>query len=179
MNKQIILSLGALAAACLVAGPAAARPHDLGPRLPISLEQMQARATTAFESADSNGDGQITVEEFDAAELPRRRPHGPMGKRRLEHGPGEMHDEMFDALDSDGDGYLSREEVSPEHRRDTIKSLMKQRAFSRLDEDDSGTLTQTEFSRRLEWLETLDANEDGEVTRDELRSGMRDRFSAG
>ena len=56
---------------------------------------------------------------------------------------------------------------------------MKQRAFSQLDADDSGTVTQIEFSRRLEWLKTLDANEDGEVTRDELRSGMRDRFSAG
>ena len=46
-------------------------------------------------------------------------------------------------------------------------------------ETGNGVVSQEEFAQRLERLRALDENADGEVSRDEFRSGMRARHHAG
>ena len=52
---------------------------------------------------------------------------------------------------------------------------MKERLFSRLDADEDGFVSQAEFNEPIERLRALDANGDGQVDRDERRSGLRKR----
>jgi hypothetical protein len=106
---------------------------------------------------------------------------------RGHHAPGDL----FDALDKNGDGTLSSDEVPEalwEHlsaadadgddavTKEEVKAYLEaQRVaaieafFERLDADASGAITSTEVSR-LEWhfLSRADANSDGSVTVEEL-----------
>ena len=52
---------------------------------------------------------------------------------------------------------------------------MKERLFSRLDADEDGYLSEAEFAQPVERLRALDDNGDGQVDRDERRSGLRKR----
>ena len=51
--------------------------------------------------------------------------------------------------------------------------------FERLDEDGDGSLAPAELGGQVERLESLDADEDGKVTRSEMRGGWRDRAERG
>ena len=177
MQTKVILGIGALG--LTLAASAFARPHH--PQLPISIEEAQSRTQELFSAADSNADGDLTREEFAAAKLPHgprhRGPH-PFGAMGEEHREA-IEAELFDTLDVDGDGMLSRAEASRENRQAARRAAMKQRAFARLDADGNGVVSQEEFAQRLERLRALDENADGEVSRDEFRSGMRARHHAG
>ncbi|MDH3643002.1 MAG: EF-hand domain-containing protein [Gammaproteobacteria bacterium] len=158
-------------------------------KFPVSIAAAEAKAQEAFARIDGDSNAEISRAEFDAADLPRHR--GPGMRRHAMHG-GHKHDadadaahaasgdenqaEFFAALDSDGDGQLSPAEFDRDHRRKVRKSLMKSRAFDHLDADANGVLSASEFpGRRLQHLKSLDADNNGEVSRDELRDGMRAR----
>lgn len=177
MHKQTIASLGAIVGLSLAAGAWGGPHHDHGPKLPLALDDVASRTTAVFEAADANGDGELTLEEFAAVKLPgHHRRHGPPAKgQRLQHDDAEL----FDAMDKDADGMLSRDEASRDNRRAAARSLMRQRAFASLDSDGSGTLSAAEFSKRLARLKQLDENQDGEISRDEFRRGMQERRAAG
>ena len=81
--------------------------------------------------------------------------------------------ELFAALDTDGSGELSPEEFSRENHHAARKTLMHNKMFARMDADDSGYLSPDEFPGHAQRLRNLDSNQDGEVTRDELRDGRR------
>jgi Ca2+-binding EF-hand superfamily protein len=186
MHHRTIIAVGALIGLSL-ASTTWAKHH--GMELPMSVDQAEARASAAFARADANADGKLTAEEFAAAELPQRREtrRGPHGQRGAEHGAGRMdaeqqaayEAELFDALDRDGSNCLSREEASRERRHAAHQALRKQHMFSRLDSDANGVIDQTEFSQRVQRLKQLDQNQDGEITREEFRSGMQARRHAG
>ena len=114
-------------------------------RGPISLDEAEARAAERFTAIDADGDGSVSADEFNADDV---RP--PRFMRRGK--PGQ---------DRDGS--------KPD------KAAMKERLFARLDADQDGFLSQAEFGEPVERLRAMDANGDGQVDRDERRSGHRKR----
>ena len=148
------------------------------------------KAAEVFARIDTDANGEITGAEFAAAELPREHA-GPRSHRRHHRWGGDFSSQsdgsdpvgrraeheaaLFEALDTDGDGQLSPAEFDREHQREVRLSLMKTRVFEHLDTDADGVLPHDEFPGRLARLKDLDANGNGEVSRDELRDGMRAR----
>lgn len=77
----------------------------------------------------------------------------------------------FETADSDGDGQLSPDEYSDMPA--TLRAARQKEMFARLDEDGDGKLSREEFPSVVGRLKTLDADEDGVVTRKEMRAGWR------
>ncbi len=159
--------------------------HD---RFPLSVAELDARRAEVFARVDANGDGLISAEEFSAAELPKP-PRGGHDRRqghRPERGEpsaemiaeraaarAAMEENLFHTLDENADGVISRDEFSNEAMREARKASMKAQLFERADQDGDGYLSPAEFPPRR--LADLDANGDGEISRDELpeRAGGR------
>ena len=77
----------------------------------------------------------------------------------------------FETADTDGDGQLSPGEYSD--MPETVRATRQREMFARLDENDDGVLTPEEFPSVVDRLRTLDADGDGLVTRDEMRTGRK------
>lgn len=92
----------------------------------ITVEDLAARADTRFAEYDTNGDGSVSQEEFVAVHTARA---------------AERASEMFARMDADGDGALSRDVM--EMRRGGGR--MGERMIERLDSDDSGGVSAEEF----------------------------------
>lgn len=154
----------------------AAPPGGPGDRFPISVEEAEAHRAEIFAGMDSNGDGLISADEFAAAEGPRDHKHGRKPPLPLGHGPDRkppsetelaaMEDELFEALDTDGNGTLSRSEFSHRAMAEARSESMKSRFFERADANGDGYLSPEEFPPRR--LAEFDANGDGQITRDEM-----------
>lgn len=184
-----VTGVGIMTATLVCAAP---RDHEF----PLSVAEIQARGISVFAEADSDGDGLISIDEFTTARAESEMPgrwHGPgeRGPHLRQHADSrgghanrhaemraEMEDEMFSQLDSNDDGVLSRDEFRRENHQEARKALMMRRMFSHLDQNDDGVLTPEEFPSQR--LLNLDADGDGEITREELHHGRRDnRHRAG
>ena len=190
-RSRILATTGAVAAAGLlgstlilgsfmVNAPAAqAAPYGGSDRFPISVEEMDAKRAEIFANVDTNGDGLISAEEFAAAELPERQGRGKRGGNRGDMSTrgglsdeqvadriAAMEDDLFHALDTDADGVISRDEFSRSAMKEAMADGRKAKMFERADQDGDGYLSPDEFLPRR--LAQLDANGDGEITRDEM-----------
>jgi Ca2+-binding EF-hand superfamily protein len=170
------------ALACTTAGANAAPDTERGDdRFPISVESIEARRAAVFAEVDGDGDGLISKSEFDAHEPPRHHGgpwmFGPSGHRPRGEAPEErmaaMDQSLFEALDANADGVLSSSEFSQAALADARRNLIKTQIFEHLDSDGDGYLAPSEFPPAR--MAGLDANGDGQITRDELpaRRGPR------
>lgn len=119
-----------------------------------------------FRKLDTDGDGNISKQEFFA---------GPRIKRL----PEEKREKIFTRLDGDGDGVISRAEIR-EMRKDAEKRA--EREFRALDKDGSGGLSFEEFSggrffaklpedKRRQIFERMDTDGDGVITPEDRPQG--------
>ena len=161
----------------------------------IDLSELQAAEEKRFAAADADGDGLVSAEEFAAVD-PRQfsagmRTQGDRGGRqgraavrqRMEQRRDAIEERLaehekrrqeartrdFETADADGDGQLSPDEYGD--IRATSRASRQRQMFDRLDENGDGQLTPEEFPSVVERFRTLDADGDGLVTRDEMRTG--------
>ncbi len=148
------LLLATLAGASLaVVGSAAAQQHGGKQGQGHGHGHGRGAHGMAFDRFDSNDDGVISRAEFDAHVAAREA-----------------------AIDANGDGAVTYEEAKA--FRDAQREARARARFQRLDKDGDGVVSTAETSARLvKMFDFLDANDDGQVDRDELppRRGMRGR----
>jgi Ca2+-binding EF-hand superfamily protein len=189
-DPMIAVLAGLMLSVCLMPGAWADGKTRQDPsgddRFPIPIESLEAKRASAFAEADANGDGLVSLTEFMAFEPARERHRFPMGFHGMPPGqpPGDapsteqmtaMDDALFTALDRNGDGTLARSEFSQAALMDARRTEMKKVVFERLDADGDGSLSPTEFPPAH--LASLDANGDGEISREEMHH--RERPGAG
>lgn len=204
-NRRYLL-VAATVAVTITAAAVTAEAQDRAERFPIDIAAAKERAAERFAAVDTNDDGSVSVDEFLVAG-PERGRLGRIASGRLGAGVdpaagregrkasrdrrqgmrerrgamrermGAMEEGVFERADGDGDGALSKEEYDGlgEARRD----VAMERMFQRLDEDGDGLLAPAELGSQVKRLESLDADEDGKVTRSEMRGGWRDRAKQG
>ena len=135
----------------------------------VTKVEMQTAAAERISAADQDGDGAASAEEL--------KEHF-----RAEHEARRT--AKFAEKDANGDGSLSRDEVSQ----------MPQEIFERIDQNGDGSLSQAELSamkgkhrkassehhteRAAKIFEKLDANQDGLLSKDELERMPQERFTA-
>ncbi|MGJ8536576.1 MAG: EF-hand domain-containing protein [Parasphingopyxis sp.] len=184
------MTIGAGAAALIVAGAALAQPGgmraDANGDGNVTRAELNTSLDERFARADANSDGAIDASEREAMRSERRRHragrggrHGGEGRRggRRGHGP------RMERLDTNGDGIVTRDEaIAPALAR-----------FDRADANGDGQIDQAERTamreqrgaRRAERRAQRranrpnpDANGDGRITRDEFGTRAVERFNS-
>lgn len=124
--------------------PAPAAPPGVeGPATrPGPLSRLRG-ASDSFRKFDSNGDGKVTLGEFQS-----------------------WRDGQFNAFDADKDGHLSQSELSAGRSLFARKLLQ---SFSMIDSDQDQKLSRSEFQAggRRRFLQ-MDANRDGNISKEEM-----------
>ena len=113
-----------------------APPSDATPG-PVTLQQFQQERVARTMEADSDHDGRIGKAEWEAYMASRHADHGPDGGARHDE-RGEHHfdpDAMFARLDTNGDGYLTPDEIAAQAAE----------RFHRMDRNGDGVLTPDEM----------------------------------
>lgn len=130
---------------------------------PATVEQMLEKATERFEKMDRNGDGYLDETDKPTAA------------------------EVFAELDEDGSGAVSKEELkaAPRHARQHRERMMD-KMFGRLDADESGELSLSEFEEahkkragrdRKGRMKDADTNGDERISLEEHLAAHQARFA--
>ncbi len=84
----------------------------------------------------------------------------------------EARGRWFERIDGDGDGYLTVEEITAQRRHGGAegKAGRIERRFAKLDQDGDARISQAEFTAMTgHWIERVDGDGDGAVSREEWR----------
>lgn len=147
-------------------------------------------AEDRFSSMDADGDNQVSRREFISHAIADTR------RERRMSGTGISDDESerlriamgqrFDSLDSNSDDVWTLEEFNAPREQTNVQSNMsREKLFESLDADDNGEVSAEEFNagfmRRLQGR-LNQADEDGEstqqVAQERLKRGLQERFKA-
>ncbi|MDE0691723.1 MAG: EF-hand domain-containing protein [Gammaproteobacteria bacterium] len=204
-NRRYLL-VAATVAVTITAAAVTAEAQNRAERFPIDITAAKERAAERFAAVDTNDDGSVSVDEFlvagpdrgglnrfasgrrgagmdhvagkEGLRAARDRREGMRARRGgLRERMESMQEGVFERADGDGDGALSKEEY--DGLGQARREVAMQRMFERLDKDADGLLAPAELGGQVQRLEALDADEDGKVTRSELRGGWRDRAGQG
>ncbi|MDE0055441.1 MAG: EF-hand domain-containing protein [Gammaproteobacteria bacterium] len=188
MQGQVV-SVGLVVGMCVTLAAFTALADDSdkkkGMDRSIDIAEMKAGAAERLAKVDTDGDGEVSPEEFAAARMDRgeargegrrwreaRERRGQAMRKRMREGMRERREMLsgpvFDAADGDGDGKLSKDEF--DQLPQAARSVAQRRAFDRVDADGDGVLTASELSPRVAMLEKADADGDGKVSREEMRA---------
>jgi Ca2+-binding EF-hand superfamily protein len=132
-NVAIIIGCITLNSGCVMAARAVARPRQPDP-------------SRIFDSADTNGDGVITREEFHAAR-----------------------ERLFARLDRNGDGFIDKEDMSGRlaGRQKAQERLAE--LVTELDKDGDGRVSRSEFvDGPTPLFDRADTDHNGELSKDEV-----------
>lgn len=164
----------------------------------LTADEIPAAQMRFFERliriGDKNNDGELTKEEFNAAMDEREAPVDPPREEgRFREGPPPEIGQLFDRIDRDRDGKLTRDELRdlPEPMRDRFAALFDRAGKEALTRDEFLQALRSfrdaggpgrgpqrgEGGLSLEILRRLDVNGDGRITREELPPELRERMS--
>lgn len=159
MTRKLTLTLASALAMALVAG--AVQAQDRAPRGPGMFPD--------FATLDTDGDGKISREEFDAPRQARIKALDPDGDGviTLEEMKTRMGEEarkraeaqaerIFARIDADGDGKISAAEALAANSHGRPGPDLG-RVFERLDGDKDGAISKEEFDRAAERMQKRDA----------------------
>lgn len=118
----------------------------------VTMEEMKAHAEARFDEADGDNDGFVSPQEMTAARTGKRAErmlerfdtdgNGQLSAAELEAAADARSERrverMLKRLDADGDGKLSKAEM--------LEGRDPARMFERLDKDNSGSLSKEEFA---------------------------------
>ena len=161
----------------------------------LSRDELPGRMGQAFDRMDTNHDGFIDEEEWNAMRRnfgggPGGGPGGPRTGENLTrfldaNSDGNVsRDEfaklvsLFDALDKDHNGQLSTEELNGfmravnEAQNQATGGVEVQNLFERYDKNKDGKITAEEMGNE-KTFKALDLNKDGEVTRSEADTALK------
>lgn len=118
----------------------------------ITAGESQKAAQERFGKLDTNKDGKISKEEFEANRpQPPESPKGARNPDRMER-MMKWRDHRFETLDADKDGFLSPDELSARGKK----------AQTEADTDKDGKVSRAEFeARKAKIREEMRANRDG------------------
>ena len=142
-----------------------------------TITDIRDQSTETFKLLDEDDNGSITLEEIDVAslseeetaeltneELRARRQRSSLASSMFLRWTEDM--DAFDISDTNGDGFMTREEF--ENRRATLRTHMLEEGIAIYDTDKNGSVELTEFSAKLADLEDIDTDGSGTLSRAEL-----------
>jgi len=180
--KKLLIGAGIAAALVGIAPAIAQRAPAQKATNGHTRAEVQAKIAEHFAHLDGNRDGFVTMAEAQAMRTERR-------EKRSER-IDERRADRFDRLDTDRNGQLSRAEFDArrEHRAErraarpgrmharALRGNLHGRMFAMADANkDQRVSLQEATAAALHHFDSVDANRDGQVTRDE-RKQMRQRM---
>lgn len=103
----------------------------------LTVEEFQARGEARFAAADTNGDGALSAAEVTAA-----------ATARSEERVARMAARMMERMDADQDGLITQAEMTA--AREGRGGPRVERMIERMDTDGSGTVSADEFAAMVE-----------------------------
>ena len=91
---------------------------------------------------------------------------------RISRSEWQRNEQSFDRLDADKDGFVTKEELRSAAREFRGKRRSR---LQEMDADADGNISRSEWKGKEEIFNRLDANNDGMLTRDELREARKQR----
>lgn len=140
----------------------------------ISRDEAKAlpRLAEHFDAIDTNKDGQLSREELRAAmgKAKAQRPDVD-GDKRITREEAAKHPHLaknFDAIDTNKDGALTRDEIA------RFRGKHQEARFDSIDQNKDGVLSRVEVESRAPMMknhfDAVDTNKDGVISREELRA---------
>lgn len=136
-------------------------------------EEQQRLLQRLLRRGDQNGDGKLTMQEFERANTPDESPKTPLNQ------PGDNRDEArqrFEMLDRNKDGKVTLDEV-PEPLRDRLKPIFDRSGKKELNFEDLGRFGDGGGPGPDGLFRRLDINSDGKVSKEELPAEVRQRLA--